>query len=198
MHEIPISFERLSEIPASELLGNIGVYVLWDSNATKCPSYIGEGHILQRLLDHRGKFAMPIDGYVAITGDSKRRYHKANAQVVELLLLAISERIGMPPKQNKKSGSLTSLIKRFGRSKKPRKNSGIMDFFICADRVSSHRKLKVHLKKGFDPFDHPAEANRQKTTWTIEVSRREERFFLSHHPWKNRETAEWRKSSYAL
>jgi hypothetical protein len=61
--------------------------VLWDSQARARPSYIGEGNILKRLVaEHAARFALPRDGYAAPLDGSAQRA-KADAEIVEALLL---------------------------------------------------------------------------------------------------------------
>jgi hypothetical protein len=66
MHVIDACFRRLSEISIPDLLGEIGVYVLWSGRAKARPSYIGEGNVLSRLVNHHDRFSKPFDGFAAV------------------------------------------------------------------------------------------------------------------------------------
>jgi hypothetical protein len=52
LYPITLDFWKFGEIHLSDLIGAIGVYVIWDSRAKARCTYIGEGLILKRLADH--------------------------------------------------------------------------------------------------------------------------------------------------
>ena len=87
MHVIHANFELLSEVPVTELFGFVGTYVLWDGQARVKPSYIGEGNLLKRLVDHSRDYATPLNGYIAVLGEAKRKKAKRDAQILETALL---------------------------------------------------------------------------------------------------------------
>lgn len=132
MHVIEAQFERLSEIPVAVLLDQIGAYVLWDSQAKARPSYIGEGNILERLVEHVKWFALPLDGYVAPLDAPTWRRAKAHAEIVEALLLEVAYRTDRRPNVNVASGKLLGLDAIF----------------------RLHGTLRVNVR-GFDPLMPP-------------------------------------------
>jgi hypothetical protein len=52
MYSIYAEFQRFREVDLAELIGAVGVYVIWDAHAIARPTYIGEGNILKRFTDH--------------------------------------------------------------------------------------------------------------------------------------------------
>lgn len=132
MHVIDAKFERLSDIPVAFLLGSIGTYVLWDSQAKARPSYVGEGNILKRLVEHADRFALPLDGYVAPLQESTWQRAKAHAEIVEALLLEVAYRTDRGPSVNVAPGKLHRLDAIF----------------------RSHGTLRVNVR-GFDPLTPP-------------------------------------------
>lgn len=113
MLSLNAEFRRLDEISVADLFEAIGTYVLWDSQAKVRPSYIGEGDLLSRFSSHSMKFAMPLNGYVAVLGNWSRKYFKTDGEVVEAVLLEISKRIGCYPLHNRQSGSTAAIDKAF-------------------------------------------------------------------------------------
>lgn len=167
MLSIPAHFQRLDQITVAELFDTVGIYVLWDSQAKVRPSYIGEGDILSRLSSHSTKFAMPLNGYVAVLGNWSRKYFKTDGEVVEAVLLEISKRIGCYPLHNRQSGSTTAIDKAFRN-----------------DRV-----VKVRVS-GFDPFKPPGNVKPLRTTLDIRLSTAKGNILIEH-PWP--ETDQWKK-----
>jgi hypothetical protein len=135
MHVIEAQFERFSEASVAFLLGQIGAYVLWDSQAKARPSYIGEGNILKRLVEHVERFALPLDGYVAPLYGPTWQRAKANAEIVEALLLEVAYRTDRRPNVNVAPGKLRGLDAIF----------------------RSHGTLRVNVR-GFDPLMPPRTA----------------------------------------
>ena len=160
-------FERLDEIAVAELFEAVGTYVLWDSQARSRPSYIGEGDLLRRLSDHSVKFAMPLNGYVAVLGDPSRKYFKTDSELVEALLLEVSERIGRYPLHNRQQGSTTAIEKTF----------------------QNNRVVKVYIS-GFDPFEPPWRPKRLRRKHAIRLSTARGNILIDH-PWH--ESDEWKK-----
>jgi len=109
MHVIDVHFERLSMIPVASALGEIGVYVLWDALAKARPTYVGEGNILKRLVEHVERFALPLDGYVAPLDAPTRQRAKADAEIVEALLIEVADRTDRRPSVNVAAGKLRGL-----------------------------------------------------------------------------------------
>lgn len=94
MHTIYADFQRFREVDLSELIGAVGVYVIWDAHAKARPTYIGEGNILKRFTDHAARdgrrFSHPWNGYVSIISGSTYGVHKDEASTVERLLLDVA------------------------------------------------------------------------------------------------------------
>ena len=132
MHVVDVEFARLSDISVAFLLGRIGAYVLWDSRAKARPSYVGEGNILKRLVEHIERFALPLDGYVGPLNEPTWQRAKAHAEIVEALLLEVAYRTDRRPSVNVAPGKLRRLDAIF----------------------RSHGTLRVNVR-GFDPLIPP-------------------------------------------
>lgn len=161
MHIIDIHFEKMTYMPITYVLGSIGVYVIWDSQAKARPSYIGEGNILKRLVEHNNRFARPLDGYVALLDISPWQRAKADAEIVEALLLEIASATDRSPSVNVAWGKL-------------RRVEGIFE---------RHGTLRVNVR-GFDPFIHPATARPLVATKRITVRPDNDGDMLCEHNWK--------------
>jgi hypothetical protein len=111
MHIIDADFERLSDIAIPDILGDLGVYVLWSGRAKARPSYIGEGNILRRLVTHHDNFPKPFDGYAAVltNGNGPWQRAKADATIVEAMLLRVAEETDRTPAVNVAAGKLRPL-----------------------------------------------------------------------------------------
>ena|SRR5665213_1505858 len=137
MLSIKVEFRRFAEVHLGDLFGTECVYVIWDSRARHCPTYIGEGSILQRLASHSLRndriFVPPIDGYVGFLDENLRCSDKDLAQATERLLLDVAVRTERAPAENVRpgNGSLVSLL--------------------CEDGLV---KLSV---RGSDPFANPSQ-----------------------------------------
>lgn len=137
MEIVRADFARLDDVPLSELLGVVGVYVIWDARAVARPTYIGEGTILERIGQHASRFSCPFDGYLALLGDWSAAKTKRQAEILEAVLLAVAKDTDRWPTQNKAFG----------------KTHGI-------DRVfRSHGTLRINVT-GFDPLLIPGPASR--------------------------------------
>lgn len=163
MHVIDVLFERLSESPATFLLGRIGAYVLWDSQAKALPSYIGEGNILERLVEHAERFALPLDGYVAPLDASTSQRAKADAEIVEALLLAVAHETDRGPSVNVARGKLRGLDAIF----------------------RSHGTLRLNVR-GLDPLVPPRAARPITGTKQIVVRDSGDGTALLEHDWRLR------------
>jgi hypothetical protein len=109
--------------------------VLWDSQAKARPSYIDEGNILKRLVEHVERFALPLDGYVATLDAPTWQRAKAHAEIVEALLLEVAYCTDRGPNVNVAPGKLRGLDAIF----------------------RSHGTLRVSVR-GFDPLMPPRTA----------------------------------------
>jgi hypothetical protein len=129
MHTIDVHFQRFSDIAVPDLFGAIGVYVLWRGRAIARPSYIGEGNILSRLVTHHGNLPNTFDGFTAVLSDlviSSQRA-KANAEIVEAMLLWVADETDRSPSSNRAPGKLRALDDIFRRHGTVRRNVSGMD-----------------------------------------------------------------------
>lgn len=116
MMVVDAHFERLSEVSITSLLGSVGTYVIWTPDAVARPSYIGEGDILARILDHAGdRFGRNLDGYVAALGYSTERQAKFDSELVEGTLLDAADLLGRFPAHNQQGPRVRALWSRLAR-----------------------------------------------------------------------------------
>jgi hypothetical protein len=145
MHTINAHFRRLSESSVTSLFGEIGAYVLWDGQSKARPSYIGEGVILKRLAEHAERFSPPLDGYAASLEGSPQRV-KADAEIVETLLLAVAQRTDRAPAVNVAPGKVHGIQDLFRRHGVVRVNVYDLDPFAPPDtprRLSTAKRITV-------------------------------------------------------
>ena len=163
MRTIKIEFRKFGDIHLSDLIGAVGVYVIWDSRAKKKPTYIGEGNILKRLTDHTQrdsrKFASPWDGYIAIIEGSTRNVHKTETEIIERLLLEVADETDRWPSSNYHPGSSKSVL-HYCRDEKLRVAISGYDPLIApriSKKLSRPKEIKIwsnnRAKNEFD-FDH--------------------------------------------
>lgn len=165
MHKINATFSLLSELSITSLLGKFGVYIIWDSQSRVRPTYIGEGKIIQRIVEHEQRFAQPMDGYAAVLsrdGISWQRA-KADGKIVESLLLYIAGKTDRKPAVNQKPGEKKSL----------------------KDIFELHGVLNVAIR-GRDPFQHPRSSRILGSSRNIRVTQTRDGSFEADHPWKMR------------
>jgi len=91
VYTINAEFQRFRDINLVELIGASGVYVIWDARSKARPTYIGEGNILKRLVEHAERFALPLDGYVAPLDGLTWQRDKADAEIIEVRLNEIDQ-----------------------------------------------------------------------------------------------------------
>ena len=134
MYVVEGEFEKFTKVSIFDMIGAIGVYVIWDSRSTKKPRYVGQGYLLDRLSKHNDKFYPPLDGYISIIGydDKDRTKWKHKAELLEMALLWISEDTGRKSKANKQPA-----------------RTGIMNNIF-----EEHGVIKFKID-GYDPFSHP-------------------------------------------
>ncbi len=161
MHIINAHFEKFTTAPVYSLLGSIGVYILWDRQAKARPTYIGEGNILKRLVEHTNRFAAPLHGYVAVLDTDPWQRAKADAEIVEALLLAVANNTDRAPSTNVAPGKLRRI----------------------EDIFAAHGILRVNVR-GFDPFSHPATSRPLTSTKQIIVRPCEDGSLLCDHDWQ--------------
>ena len=159
-----VEFQPFSEIHITNLLGKVGVYILWDNRAHNRPTYIGEGVILERFCKHRETFGSDFDGYIGVVGDSTKKYNKDHGELIEAILLWISERIGKFPTRNKQKNYKSSIEKQFG---------------------DLERILNCPIV-GSDFFEHPESAKKLRKQ-EIKIQKRNNEYYLLDHPWKSKE-----------
>ena len=129
MHTINADFHRLSDISVIDLFGVIGVYVLWRGRALARPSYIGEGNILSRLVTYHGNLPNIFDGFVAALShpEISSQKAKANAEIVETMLLWVAHDTDRVPRSNIAPGKFTALDRIFRNHGTVRINISGMD-----------------------------------------------------------------------
>ena len=137
MKTLGAEFVRLQEFSICDLIGAVGVYVIWDGKARARPSYIGEGVILERFSKHAGRFPWPFDGYVAITGTKDSGEAKRDAMVLEAVLLSVSHDTDRFPNHNESFGKTTHVVKI----------------------LRSHNLLRIRVT-GLDPLIAPGQAQK--------------------------------------
>jgi len=112
MYVINAKFARLADVSLQEVLGCIGVYVLWRPAADVRPSYLGQGVLLKRIWDHTKRFGSDIEGYIAAMKEGGESRRKTDAEIVEHTLLEAGRRIDQVPLHNEAGGSLAAVFKR--------------------------------------------------------------------------------------
>ena len=166
MYTIRVGFQRFRDVDLSELIGAVGVYVIWDATAKARPTYIGEGNVLKRFTDHverdGRKIRHPWDGYVALIRGSTRNVHKEESKAVERLLLDVAEDAGRNPRANAHPGS----------------SSAVMGF--CRDET-----LRVEVR-GCDPLVSPKSPVQSKKE--IKARATGEDSYDLEHDWRHRRT----------
>ena len=162
MYIIRIKFYRLQEIRITELVGAVGVYVIWDGRAKSRPSYIGEGGILKRFSEHSTRFSKPFDGYIGILGDDTTKVAKREAEIIEFLLLYVADDVDRVPSANKAPGKRKGLERIF----------------------RSHGHLRIRVS-GYDPLGIPGQTRRLSTSKNIELKNTEFGIFVAH-TWRKR------------
>lgn len=163
MHVIDADFRLLKEIAVSALFGFVGTYILWDGQARVKPSYIGEGNVLKRIVDHSKDYAMPLNGYIAILGEATRTGAKRDAEILETVLLEAAAETRRSPPNNSQAGSLRGIASLFSR----------------------HGVIRVNLT-GYNPLSPPR--LRRVFDERKEIRLIDDGFgniFMSH-PWKSR------------
>jgi len=136
MHTFQAEFIRFTEATMHQVLGAIGVYVIWDSKADNIPTYIGEGEILSRfVISHNAAFKPPLDGYIAITGYKEQkvaevRDAKEHAQILEAMILWIADQTGRLPSVNRKQSGMAAVAKKLGKENLLRVSLSGYDFFV--------------------------------------------------------------------
>ncbi len=136
MRVLEAKFERLSDVSVDRLFGATGVYVLWTPSARVRPSYIGEGYLLHRLSYHVTHFGDGFDGTIAVLGYDNTWRLKAEAQIVEHLLLAVADGVDRAPAANRSAGIRAGVQKVF----------------------RSHGVLRINIS-GVDPLRDPLASN---------------------------------------
>lgn len=123
MYSVKADFVRLRDVPISAAYNQPGVYSLWSGAAQIGPSYIGEGNVLRRFVDHLEKpwARGPIDGVIWLLDweSSHLTYKEAKwvTESVERALLLVADEIGCFPPNNERPGkdsSIDKLLKRLG------------------------------------------------------------------------------------
>lgn len=128
MEIINAKFRNLYDVSFGECLKEIGVYVLWSGHAQRRPTYLGEGHIVDRVATHMKSSDKPfsssstLDGCVAIMDDGSEQKRKGDAEIIECTLLRAAEYLDLVPTHNSASGKRASLHRRGSRHETIRVN----------------------------------------------------------------------------
>jgi hypothetical protein len=156
-------FKPLTEVTIDELFDAIGVYVLWGPRVKNGPSYIGEGLILSRFVDHLDWIRRPFTGLVAILGNKNSRNQKDlkwRAETIEHALLGISSVIGRYPTRNKTMGHSKPLGRMLDRSSI---DHNVLRFrFSGKDPLASPKNPQMKKPKIVD-----LEWNKYDELWTL-------------------------------
>jgi hypothetical protein len=159
MRVIDVNFLSFDEVLISSLIGEVGVYVIWDSRSQSKPTYIGEGEILNRFSAHTKRkdlsFKGVWDGYIGFIESTKGPVLKKEmVKIVECLLLQVALGCNRYPSGNKHPGSLSKV-----------------------GRWSKKAKVRLNIR-GLNPFSHPSRplktdsfgrsAKQIEATWNVE------------------------------
>jgi hypothetical protein len=157
MHVIDACFRRLSDISIPDLLGEIGVYVLWSGRAKARPSYIGEGNVLSRLVDHHDRFSKPFDGFATVLSgaDVPWQRAKSNAAIVETMLLWVARHTDRAPAENVAPGNFRALDDLFERHGTVRINVSGLDPLRAPEGSPRIQGCKrIVLRNGTGELEH--------------------------------------------
>lgn len=144
MRVIDVEFVRFKEVLISALIGEVGVYVIWDADSESKPRYIGEGEILNRFSAHDKRedvtFKGIWDGYIGfIKSTNGPVLKKEMVKIVECLLLQVALGCNRYPSGNKHPGSLSKVGKWCKKG-----------------------KVRVNIR-GDNPFSHPRRLQKTDT-----------------------------------
>ena len=145
-------FRRLTEISLVDAYDEMGVYVLWSAHASVRPSYIGEGNVLRRFVDHMGKSwaARPIHGMMAFLDHVTVKQTKAAGELIEAALLEIADGIDRYPSNNAASGKRKS----FGRLLRGRSDATVRIVVSGQDPLLPPEKPPMREDKWIVIRDH--------------------------------------------
>lgn len=165
-----VEFKRFDEVSLDQVYGEIGVYVIWDGKSRINPTYIGEGQILHRFASHvrDDLFFWPIRGAVTMLGQESATA-KAQAEILESVLLRISNEINRFPTVNDNMGTKSKIIKKLRRY-------NILNILI----------------KGRDPLIVGNPSINGTKIVTLELNEEADDFEI-YHPWKTRRKKVFRK-----
>lgn len=116
MHRVKFNLERFSDVTLQQAIGETGLYVLWSPRAQARPSYIGEGYVLSRLVEHQRKYGLDVDGYFgAADPDLTVKQAKRDQEIAECALILVGGMIGRPPTHNGNAGRLGRILGLSGK-----------------------------------------------------------------------------------
>lgn len=127
-----VEIQRFRNVSLYELVGIIGVYVVWDEHSDIIPTYIGKGNIISRLDSHYLRFKPPLDGYVAIFGEVGDRKADHHAEMLEGMLLFAADETNRLSKNNRQRARLAKIKKQ----------------------LKKHTTVRAQIT-GYDPFSPP-------------------------------------------
>ena len=139
MHVIDANFRDIDETTVGELFGAIGTYVLWAPQASRRPSYIGEGQILRRFADeHIARFGAGARGRVTVMSEGSETRRKIDGEIVEAALFLLGEELELEPTHNRAPG------KWKGHNQVRINCSGVHPLRIRS-RISGTQRLILHM-----------------------------------------------------
>ncbi len=118
MEIINATFRDIYDVSFGACLKEIGVYVLWSGHAQRRPTYLGEGHVVDRVVTHMRSWDKPfgssstLDGCVAIMDEGGDAQRKSDAEIVECTLLHAAEQLDLVPTHNSAPGKRASIHRR--------------------------------------------------------------------------------------
>ncbi|MEZ4447297.1 MAG: hypothetical protein R3B72_49925 [Polyangiaceae bacterium] len=109
MLEIEVHFENAYSAPTTigDATHAVGVYSLWTKRSTIRPTYLGQGHLVDRL--RAAKKVARAPGYMPLVAVVEGPDAKAIAEIVEHLLLHCAEAVGRYPLENGPRGTGSAL-----------------------------------------------------------------------------------------
>lgn len=134
-----IEMKKFKEVNIYDLLNEIGIYFLWDSQAKRRVTYIGEGDVISRLASHSKKFPI-LNGYIGFIHEGKKS--KQISQLFEAAFIHI--------------GREKDRLQDYNSSK----GHGHIVKELCL----KSNKIKLYVS-GYDPFmppKHPMKINGNK------------------------------------
>ncbi len=173
MRIVDAHFELLTEVSIDRVFGEVGVYVIWDSQARVRPTYIGEGVIIERLSSQVDRVAFPVRGYIAILDYHGPMQTKKDAEIVEAVLLEIGDETDRYPRLNSQRGSHKQIKKVLAYDNTLRVKVSGYDPFMhprAPRPIEQNRWVTIYSQPKAEAWDAPFCDDRHYSCWT--------------HPWR--------------